>query len=81
MKTKHDRHHRKSKGSGGSNEPRNISVVPRNKHIAFHLLFGAGNPHEIARLLNQIWIDPDYRFVVIEKKPIKKSKLKWSMTR
>ena len=52
MKKKHieyDDHHRKSKSAGGQNTSYNISRVKRKYHIAYHLLFGAGDPHFVSR--------------------------------
>jgi hypothetical protein len=54
------RHHRKAKALGGKNDERNISVVNSGKHKAFHLLFKEGNPFYIKRMLNEIWLDPEY---------------------
>ena len=55
----HDtRHHRRCRSNGGSNNESNISVVPKNKHEAFHLLFNNMEAPEIAATLNRIWIDP-----------------------
>ncbi len=58
------RHHRKPKCMQGSNHPSNISMVGNKPHRAFHLLFRHGNPHYIAKMLNKLWVDPDYIFVV-----------------
>lgn len=61
-------HHKLMKSQGGDNSPRNISIVPLNKHRAFHLLFGNKRPHEIADVLNNIWLDPAYKFITVRRK-------------
>jgi len=59
-------HHRRPRSLGGTNENRNLSKVCPKKHEAFHLLFGNENVYEIARILNQIWLDPGYHLDVID---------------
>lgn len=76
-KTEYDTHHRLPRSRKGTNDPRNLSRVKRELHIAYHKLFGNGTPHDIARILNKIWIDPDFHLVVTEKNPKKTDKLKW----
>lgn len=60
------RHHRKAKCLLGSDKPENISMVQRNHHEAFHLLFGFGDPTLIVKRINEIWIDPKYAVVLVE---------------
>lgn len=64
----HERHHRLPRSRGGSNEERNISLVETKYHRAYHLLFGNMTPLEMASLLNDVWIDPDVKFVVRRRK-------------
>lgn len=65
MAKKHNhKHHRKPRSLGGNNSERNISKVNRDKHDAWHLLFRNYNPHQIATIINNVWLDPDYKFVV-----------------
>lgn len=61
-----DKHHRKCRSNGGTDEPRNISSVKSNKHRAYHLLFRNFPAPRIAQLLNEVWLDPDW--VLIAKK-------------
>lgn len=61
------RHHRVPRSKGGSDSDRNISLVPCNKHEAYHLLFANLPPEDVARILNAHWIDPDYELVVQKK--------------
>ena len=58
------KHHRLPTSRGGTNSRRNISIVREDHHNAFHLLFSNRNVWELAKLLNDIWIDPDYHLVV-----------------
>lgn len=60
-----DRHHRLPRSRGGSNEARNISIVERKLHQAWHLLVGNMNATEAARMLSDTWIDPDFYFVAV----------------
>jgi len=62
MKTKH---HRRAKSLGGRGNRENISRVKDNAHQAFHLLFGNGNPVQIAKELNEKWVDKRYRVVIV----------------
>lgn len=76
MKRKKSRHHRKPRSLGGKTEPRNISVVDKRRHAHWHALFGNKPIEEIARELNEIWLDPDYEIVVyiIRKEPKRRHK-------
>ena len=58
------RHHRKPKSFGGGNNKRNIVKIPDKFHRAYHILFGAGNVHDVAKRLNETYIDPDFELVV-----------------
>jgi len=55
------RHHRKPKSKGGKGNRKNISIVPEFLHKAWHALFKNLNPKEIANIINETWIDPEYR--------------------
>jgi hypothetical protein len=67
-KKKHDhKHHRKPRSLGGDNSPRNISIVNRDKHSAWHLLFKNYPPEQIAFIINNVWCDKDYTFYVIRR--------------
>ena len=60
-------HHRLPKCCGGADTSENTSLVPRNKHEAYHLLFDhGGDVRRIAQILNEVWIDPKYQLVVVE---------------
>lgn len=57
-------HHRRPVKLNGKTEPRNLSRVPKKKHEAWHMLFNHMNPYAIAHLINTVWLDPDFEFVV-----------------
>lgn len=74
MMAKHERrrlglhkHHRRPSSIGGTNRDANISLVCRDKHEAWHRLFRNHEADEIARIINETWLDPDYEFVVVKK--------------
>ena len=62
------RHHRKPRSRGGTNEERNITLVKPEDHQAYHKLFGNKLPQEMANMLSDTWIDPDYYLVAIKEK-------------
>ena len=59
------RHHRKPRSLGGGNEDRNISLLPRVKHAAWHTLFQNWDAYRIAEEVNEMYLDPAYKMVVI----------------
>lgn len=61
------RHHRKPRKLGGKSDKKNISLITREKHDAWHLLVNHQDIHEIARILTETYIDPDYVLVPIKK--------------
>jgi hypothetical protein len=60
------RHHRKPRSLNGSDDSSNISLVPKKKHVAYHVLFGTKTPKEIAECLTKIWIDPMYKLIAVK---------------
>jgi hypothetical protein len=65
------RHHRKTKALGGTTEKKNISLLPRKKHRAWHLLFpGDWPPERIAKEINDVFLDPSYQFIAIRKEEL-----------
>ena len=62
-----DKHHRKPTSTGGRNTPENISVVSRQSHRAYHILFSNMPPWEVARILTKTWIDPEYYLVSVRR--------------
>jgi hypothetical protein len=70
-----DRHHRKPSSIGGKNDNNNISIVNQKQHRAWHILFRNKTAPEIAALINEFWIDPDYVIVVINVKEAEDDKI------
>jgi len=58
-------HHRKPKRFGGSGylASGNMIQVDIMKHRAWHLLFDTVSPQEVARRINQTWLDPEWELV------------------
>jgi hypothetical protein len=69
-----DRHHRLPRSRGGSNSPHNISIVEKQLHQAWHKLVGNMNAQEVASMLSDTWIDPDYYLVAVPRHKKKKGK-------
>jgi len=67
-----DRHHRLPRSRGGSNKSRNISIVERELHRAWHRLVGNMTADEVAAMLTDTWIDPDYYLVAVPRIKTKK---------
>ena len=63
-----DKHHRLPRSRGGDNSVLNISIVEQKLHRAWHLLVGNMNAEEVANMLTDTWIDPDYCLVAIPRK-------------
>lgn len=59
------RHHRKCKSRGGTRSKANISRVKPTLHQSFHNLFANADTFRIAEILNETWIDPAFKLVVI----------------
>jgi len=64
-------HHRKDKYHGGKSTKRNLIYVRKNYHQMFHQLFSKNGvpmtPQEIAGELNNVWCDPDIKFIVVKR--------------
>lgn len=59
------KHHRRPQAQGGGDETENISLVSEKQHRSWHTLFdGNMTPEDIASKINEVWLDPHYRFVV-----------------
>ena len=67
MKKDITRHHRKPRCAGGTDAERNISLVKRDHHRAYHMLFDSGTPEIVAKRLNKLWIDPDFVMIPVPK--------------
>jgi hypothetical protein len=60
-------HHRKPTSIGGKTEPRNVVLVPRKKHVAWHVLFSNFTPEKIAEEINRLYLDPEYKIVALKR--------------
>jgi len=60
---KWSKHHRRPRSRGGGSESENISLVPVNLHVAYHILFANMLPEEIVKVLNDMWIPRDWEIV------------------
>ena len=58
-------HHRVPRSRGGRDTPENTILVERRYHLAYHMLFQNMLPNEVARLLNDVYIDPDVALVAV----------------
>ena len=60
------RHHRKPRSLGGKrfvNRHKNISLVSVTLHRAWHALFLNLSAQEICAIINEVWLNPEYKFV------------------
>lgn len=58
------RHHRKCRSNGGKSNKRNISFLEYHLHVAWHILFKNWKPEQIAKEINEKYLDPDFELVV-----------------
>jgi hypothetical protein len=61
-KNQRDVHHRKPTSIGGTNEDRNLSSVRKSHHEHWHGIFGNKTAQQICDYINDVWLDPDYKF-------------------
>ena len=61
-------HHKRPRSLFGTNEPNNLIYIKATHHTAWHTLFKNFGPHRIAKLINKLYLDPDYEFVVVERR-------------
>ena len=63
----HHRHPRSRKRSyrGNINEERNLSIIPRNKHISWHTITGNLLPTEWVKEVNDQYMPPDWYLVAV----------------
>lgn len=67
-----DKHHRLPRSRGGDNSKRNIVMVPQKLHRAWHTLVGNMTAPEVAELLSNVWIDPDYILIAMKRDDLEK---------
>ena len=67
-----NRHHAKPRSKGGQkkyvNGYKNVRRVDAYKHHAWHVLFSNLDAQEIADIINRVWLDPEYEFIVQKRK-------------
>jgi len=63
-KLHHDWHHRKPRSLGGKDIDENMSHVSVSKHRAWHTLFKNFTAEQVAKVINDIWLDPDFKLIV-----------------
>lgn len=68
------KHHRRPRhlGGGAFVPSGNLIKLPMEDHIAWHKLFGAMSAHEIATLINEKYLDPEFKMVCVQTKKIKR---------
>lgn len=64
-----DKHHRRPRSIGGKNNQRNISILPRVIHRAWHILFANHTAETICHIINERYLDPDYMFICVKRPP------------
>jgi len=62
------RHHKKCRANGGKTSIRNVILIQDNLHRAWHTLFGSMSGVEIARVITNVFLDPDYQMICQQKK-------------
>lgn len=60
-----DMHHRRPRSIGGDSRPSNLSWVKRKKHCAWPTLFQSMTAQQIVTEINELWLDPRYKMVLI----------------
>lgn len=61
-------HHRRPRSLQGTDSPENLVQVSDTKHSAWHTLFSNHTPQEIADIINAVWLDPEFVFLVERRK-------------
>ncbi len=60
-------HHRRPRFLGGTSEARNMIELPQHLHQAWHDLFQAKTPEQIAATITNYYLDPDWELVARKK--------------
>lgn len=66
MKKHQDKHHRLEASNGGGNTQDNISCVNSSEHVAWHIIFKNYHAKIKCQIINETWLDPDYKFICVE---------------
>jgi hypothetical protein len=70
MSERYNRHHRKPRSKGGAhfvNGHHNIVKVPVPKHRFWHGLFENLSAQDICAIINEIWLNPEYKFICVKR--------------
>jgi hypothetical protein len=68
-------HHRKPTSIGGSiYGKRNHSFLPIAQHEAWHTIFSNLEAHTICALINEKYLDPDYKFICVKANQVNRVK-------
>ena len=67
MEKKLTRHHRLPSSIGGSDDPKNISMISETKHQAWHTLFQNKTAIEICKEINDLYLDPAFELVIVKR--------------
>lgn len=59
------KHHLQPKSTGGARKECNISYVPQKLHECWHILFSNLPPQRIAEIINDHWLDPNYKMIAV----------------
>jgi hypothetical protein len=60
-------HHRKCLANNGKDIPSNMSHPTGKQHKAWHTLTGHMSPWNIAHFFNEVFLDPEYKFLVVRR--------------
>ncbi len=68
------KHHKKPKHLGGKSNKRNLSLLSPLQHTSWNILTNYNQllPHQIAEVINEKYLDPDYKFICVKRKGGKK---------
>jgi len=61
-------HHRCPRSLGGKDNSENLSMIEVIKHRAWHVLFKNYTAQVIAKIINKLYLDPAWEFVVVPRK-------------
>ena len=59
-------HHKKCRSNGGYGGS-NLIEVNRESHEAWHKIFSNFEPYRIASIINEVWLDPDFKFICVRR--------------
>jgi hypothetical protein len=60
-------HHRKCRSNGGNGDKGNLVEVDRDRHNFWHAMFRNMKPDEIVDEINSVWIDPEFKVMLLRR--------------